>query len=91
MLAQLRTQTQVPMCRWFPDGKIIFVAPTRPLVEQQLQACFEIVGIPKNHTQELLGTSMAPELRERCWDTKRVFFCTPQVSDFNYATDLTLS
>ncbi len=33
--------------RWFPSGKVIFVAPTRPLVMQQAQACYNIVGIPR--------------------------------------------
>ncbi len=33
--------------RWFPSGKVIFVAPTRPLVMQQAQACYDIVGIPQ--------------------------------------------
>jgi Fanconi anemia group M protein len=33
--------------RWYPSGKVIFMAPTRPLVLQQAQACFKIMGIPK--------------------------------------------
>ena len=32
--------------RWFPAGKVIFMAPTRPLVTQQIGACHDIVGIP---------------------------------------------
>jgi len=28
--------------RWFPNSKIIFVAPTRPLVQQQVQACHKV-------------------------------------------------
>ena len=32
--------------RWFPGGKVIFLAPTRPLVTQQIGACHDIVGIP---------------------------------------------
>ncbi|KAG8222929.1 hypothetical protein J437_LFUL000223, partial [Ladona fulva] len=39
--------------RWFPMGKIIFLAPTRPLVAQQVHACYEIMGIPKSDTLEL--------------------------------------
>ena len=32
--------------RWFPAGIVIFMAPTRPLVTQQIGACHDIVGIP---------------------------------------------
>jgi ERCC4-related helicase len=28
--------------RWFPSAKIIFMAPTRPLVQQQVQACHQV-------------------------------------------------
>jgi Fanconi anemia group M protein len=41
--------------RWFPKGKIIFMAPTKPLVAQQIKACYEITGIPKNDTEEMTG------------------------------------
>jgi hypothetical protein len=33
--------------RWFPNGKILFLAPTRPLVEQQADACHQKLGIPQ--------------------------------------------
>jgi ERCC4-related helicase len=33
--------------RWYPQGKIIFLAPTKPLVAQQIQACYEIMGVLK--------------------------------------------
>lgn len=29
--------------RWFPTGKIIFLAPTKPLVSQQIGACYNIM------------------------------------------------
>ena len=31
--------------RWFPAGKIVFLAPTKPLVAQQIEACYRITGI----------------------------------------------
>ena len=43
--------------RWYPFGKIIFMAPTRPLVKQQEDACFNITAIPKDVTVELTGKS----------------------------------
>ncbi|KAF9332432.1 3'-5' DNA helicase [Linnemannia elongata] len=64
--------------RWFPKSKIVFMAPTRPLVNQQIEACFNICGIPQEATVELTGQSN-PALRQQVWKDKRVFFCTPQI------------
>ncbi|KAF9117969.1 3'-5' DNA helicase, partial [Mortierella sp. 14UC] len=64
--------------RWFPNSKIVFMAPTRPLVNQQIEACFKICGIPQNATMELTGQH-SPALREQAWKEKQVFFCTPQI------------
>ncbi|KAJ8326916.1 3'-5' DNA helicase [Batrachochytrium dendrobatidis] len=64
--------------RWFPEGKIIFMAPTKPLVAQQIEACFKITGIHQDMTYELTGTTKS-ETRIGIWKQKRVFFLTPQV------------
>ncbi|KAG0362734.1 hypothetical protein BGZ54_008502 [Gamsiella multidivaricata] len=64
--------------RWFPESKIIFMAPTRPLVNQQIEACFHICGIPQEDTAEMTGQQNS-ELRKEMWLSKRVIFCTPQV------------
>ena len=64
--------------RWFPQSKIVFTAPTRPLVAQQIEACFNICGIPQSDTTELTG-SIQQERRRLMWKTKRVFFLTPQI------------
>uniref|UniRef100_A0A3Q4NBG2 Helicase ATP-binding domain-containing protein n=1 Tax=Neolamprologus brichardi TaxID=32507 RepID=A0A3Q4NBG2_NEOBR len=53
--------------RWYPSGKIVFMAPTKPLVAQQIEACYKVMGIPQAHMAELT------------WRSKRVFFLTPQV------------
>lgn len=41
--------------RWYPTGKIIFTAPTKPLVAQQIEACYKIMGIPLDDTMEMTG------------------------------------
>eukprot|EP00258_Populus_trichocarpa_P023752 XP_024439771.1 DEAD-box ATP-dependent RNA helicase FANCM isoform X5 [Populus trichocarpa] len=77
--------------RWFPDdlmegyglgkkssGKIVFAAPSRPLVMQQIEACHNIVGIPQEWTIDMTG-QVCPTKRACFWKTKRVFFVTPQV------------
>ncbi|XP_046616420.1 ATP-dependent DNA helicase MPH1 isoform X1 [Neodiprion virginianus] len=64
--------------RWYPQGKIVFLAPTKPLVAQQISACHNIMGIPSCDTIELTG-SMNPKSRKIAWLKKRVIFATPQV------------
>lgn len=63
--------------RWTKTAKIVFVAPTKPLVSQQIDACFNIAGIPRSTTTLLTG-EVSPALRAEEWATKRVFFMTPQ-------------
>ena len=63
--------------RWFPTGKVIFLAPTLPLVNQQVKACYDIMGIPVTDTALLTGKVAAKE-RQVLWNGRRVFFCTPQ-------------
>ncbi|KAI9758383.1 MAG: 3'-5' DNA helicase [Lichina confinis] len=63
--------------RWTTKSQIVFVAPTKPLVAQQIDACFKIVGIPRSQTTLLTGAT-PPGLRAEEWSTKRVFFMTPQ-------------
>eukprot|EP00741_Cyanophora_paradoxa_P021381 tig00021350_g20640.t1 len=63
--------------RWFPGGKVLFVAPTRPLVTQQMRACHEIMGIPESDGAEMTG-ELESERRAPAWRQKRVFFLTPQ-------------
>jgi ERCC4-related helicase len=63
--------------RWFPSGKVIFLAPTLPLVQQQIKACYDIMGIPTRATAILTGKT-SQDKRLLLWQEKSVFFCTPQ-------------
>ena len=72
--------------RWFPNGVIAFVAPTKPLVDQQSKAVQRLVGLSANDVVAMVGT--AKNDRVRHWMTKRVIFTTPQAfeSDVNTGT-----
>jgi ERCC4-related helicase len=53
------------------------MAPTLPLVRQQVKACYEIMGIPVQDTALITGRIKA-EQRTSIWKARRLFFCTPQ-------------
>ncbi|KAK7024487.1 hypothetical protein SK128_010799 [Halocaridina rubra] len=72
--------------RWFPRSKIIFMAPTKPLVAQQIEACFNIMGIPQSDMSQMTG-SLPPSTRLQLWRDKRIFFLTPQVLFNDFARD----
>lgn len=65
--------------RWFHGngGKVVFCAPTRPLVTQQIKACYQIMGMPLSETAEISGKT-PPVKRKELWKNRHVFFCTPQ-------------
>lgn len=63
--------------RWTKSAKLVFVAPTKPLVAQQVDACYNIAGIPRSETTLLTG-DIPPALRVDEWEARRVFFMTPQ-------------
>lgn len=63
--------------RWTKSAKIIFVAPTKPLAAQQVEACMNVAGIPRSQATLLTG-EISPALREGEWEKRRLFFMTPQ-------------
>lgn len=72
--------------RWYPQGKLIFMAPTRPLVSQQIAACQKIMPFPPEDMVELTGR-LPRAKRVELWRSKRVFFATPQVVQSDMMTD----
>jgi ATP-dependent DNA helicase MPH1 len=58
LLSLLRLPSLVyAVYRWFPQGKIVFVAHTKLLVTQQVEACHKTCGIPGSDAVELTGNN----------------------------------
>lgn len=63
--------------RWFPTGKIIFMATSRPLVKQQMDSIKRLSVIPKKDIVEITG-GVVQTVRTSHWQNSKVFFATPQ-------------
>jgi len=89
--------------RWFRTGKIIFLAPTRPLVNQQIEACQLTCGIPSADAAVMTGQQTAAKHRAKLvssltwisenslplqWEDRRVFYCTPQLLEIDLKNGL---
>ena len=45
--------------QWFPTGMVVFMAPTRPLVQQQIGACCHSIGLsPDTDAMMLTGEEL---------------------------------
>ncbi|KII73795.1 ATP-dependent DNA helicase MPH1 [Thelohanellus kitauei] len=64
--------------RWFPEKKIVFIAPTRPLVCQQYSACMSIGGIRAHDVTCITGATKSTQ-RVSTYRDHKIFFLTPQV------------
>ena len=71
--------------RWFPSYKILFMAPTRPLVNQQLKAWKHQFSMQFNIKAIEVTGSMSPEKRNQAWAEYQIFFTTPQVLENDLA------
>lgn len=63
--------------KWFPTGKMFFLAPTRPLVFQQKEALECITSIRIEDICQLNG-QIGAKKRQKFYQEKRIFFLTPQ-------------
>jgi len=61
-----------------PDSRVIFLAPTKPLVEQHYKLFLNLTLIPPEELKSITGT-ISPEKREEIWNGLKIAFMTPQV------------
>ncbi len=58
----------------YPDSKALFVAPTKPLINQHFRTFDEFVSLPLG----IVSGSVSKEKRKKVYDESRVVFATPQ-------------
>ncbi len=61
-----------------PNSKIIFLAPTKPLVNQHYKSFLDLTVIPEENLKVITGTT-SPEKRRDIWKGLEIAFMTPQV------------
>jgi len=61
-----------------PNSKVIFLAPTKPLVEQHYKSFLDLTTLPEESLKTFTGTT-SPEKRKDLWQDIMVGFMTPQV------------
>jgi hypothetical protein len=63
--------------KWFPKGKILFLAPTKSLITQQHKCLINVGGILGSDITEISG-QVAGAKRKDIYFSHRIFFATPQ-------------
>ncbi len=63
--------------RMYPDSKILFLAPTKPLAQQHLLT-FEKNFVIETDKMVLFTGEVRPEIRESLWNDAKIIFSTPQ-------------
>jgi len=62
----------------YPQGKVIILAPTRPLVSQHTQSCKKLLNISEEKIISFTG-KISPENRMLLFKDSRIIISTPQV------------
>jgi len=68
------------------DSKVVFLAPTKPLVEQHYNSFRELTLIPSEALMPITGT-ISPETRKDMWSDLKIAFMTPQTFQNDIITE----
>jgi len=60
----------------FPEKKILFLAPTKPLVSQHARDITELLDVEE---PQVFTGEVSPENRSKLWDENKIIISTPQV------------
>ncbi|MBI5388968.1 DEAD/DEAH box helicase [Candidatus Woesearchaeota archaeon] len=63
--------------RLYPDSKILFIGPTRPLIDQYKQVFVKHFDLPEDKLATFTG-NVSPAKRAELWKTSTIIFSTPQ-------------
>lgn len=79
------------LCK-YPKGKILVMAPTKPLVNQHKERFLQLLNIEDYQVKVLTG-EISPEERKLWWSSNniRIFFATPEVVKNDLETGLNLN
>jgi Fanconi anemia group M protein len=61
----------------FPNSKVLFLAPTKPLCEQHIRTFEKHLDLPEKKFHVLTG-AIKPEERKKIWNESKFIFATPQ-------------
>ena len=61
----------------FPNGKIVFCAPTKPLLDQHEIISKDSLNIDSEKIIQVSG-QIDPKKRKQIWEQGQIFICTPQ-------------
>jgi ATP-dependent DNA helicase MPH1 len=74
--------------RWFPSRKVLFLAPTRPLVNQQFKYWTNTFSKTFNVSATEMTGNLSPEKRYQAWNSNSIFFSTPQIVENDIENNL---
>lgn len=70
----------------FPNSKLLFLAPTKPLAQQHIESFRKHLELPEGQFALLTGEEPAKN-RKEIWDNSRAVFATPQTIENDLITN----